>query len=257
MRSFIAFLKKEFLESWRTCKLLILAILFFVFGIMNPAVAKLTPWLMEFLSEELAESGMAMTSVAVDALTSWTQFFKNIPMALIVFVCLYGNIFTREYSKETLILILTKGMARHKIVLAKTLLLLSVWTVGYWLCFVITHLCNAYFWDNSIAQSLVPAGVYWWLFGVFVLALMIFFSVATSHFSGVLLGTGGVVLGFYLLSLIPKLTDYMPTTLMNGMSVLMGAVEAQKLLACAIITALASIGLIVSGIFIFNKKQLS
>ena len=256
MRSFIAFLKKEFLESWRTRKLLVLAILFVVFGIMNPAVAKLTPWMMETLSEDLAESGMTITAVAVDALTSWTQFFKNIPMALIVFVCLYGGIFAREYSKETLILILTKGMERYKILFAKTLLLLSLWTAGYWLCFGITYGCNAYFWDNSIVQSLLPAGLYWWLFGAFVIALMVFFSVATSHFSGVLLGTGGVVFGFYLLSLFPKLTDYMPTTLMNGMTLLVGAVEAKALVVGAIITAAISIALIASSVFLFNKKQL-
>ena len=74
MRAFVAFLKKEMLECLRSGKLLILGALFLGFGIMNPAVAKMTPWLLELMAEEMAESGMTVTAVTVDALTSWTQF---------------------------------------------------------------------------------------------------------------------------------------------------------------------------------------
>lgn len=256
MKSFIAFFKKEVLESLRSGKLIILGVLFLAVGIMDPAIAKLTPWMLEMLSEELAESGMAVTSVTVDALTSWTQFFKNIPMALIVFVFLYGGVFTREYETETLILILTKGLSRYKVVLSKTLFMLSLWTVGYWLCFGVTYGYNAYFWDNSIAAHLVPSVVYWWLFGVFVVSLAVFFSVITKAYSGVLIGTGGSVLGLYLLGLLPKLTEYMPTSLMQGMPLLTGATAVRDLIPAVIITVAASLSLIVLSIFIFNKKQL-
>ena len=52
--------------------------------------------MLETLSDSLAEQGMMVTEVTVNALTSWTQFFKNIPIALIVFVFLYSGIFTKE-----------------------------------------------------------------------------------------------------------------------------------------------------------------
>ena len=51
---------------------------------MNPAIAKLTPWLMEQFATSLQESGLVVTEVIVNAMTSWTQFYKNIPMGLIV-----------------------------------------------------------------------------------------------------------------------------------------------------------------------------
>ena len=98
MKSFIAFFKKEVLESVRSGKLAILGILFLLFGIMNPAIAKMIPWLLEIMSDYFAEAGMTVTEVTIDALTSWTQFFKNIPMALIVFVLVYSGTFTREYE---------------------------------------------------------------------------------------------------------------------------------------------------------------
>ena len=81
MKTFLAFLKKELLFQLRTGKGMILGILFVLFGIMNPAVAKLTPWLMEMMADSLAESGMIITGITVTAMDSWVQFFKNMPMA--------------------------------------------------------------------------------------------------------------------------------------------------------------------------------
>jgi ABC-2 type transport system permease protein len=157
MRAFVAFLRKELLECLRSGKLLILGALFLGFGIMNPAVAKMTPWLLELMAEEMAESGMTVTAVTVDALTSWTQFYKNIPMALIAFVLLVGSSFTKEYDADTLILLLTKGLSRTKVLAAKTAVMVGLWSAGYWLCFGVTYLYNDYFWDNSVASALLPA----------------------------------------------------------------------------------------------------
>ena len=47
-------------------------------------------------SETMAESGLTVTNVQVDAFTSWTQFFKNIPIALIAFVLIYSDSFKKE-----------------------------------------------------------------------------------------------------------------------------------------------------------------
>ena len=256
MRSFFAFFKKELLEFARSGKLTVLGILFCAFGIMNPAIAKLTPWMMEMLSEELAQSGMTVTEVTVDALTSWTQFFKNVPMALIAFVLMTGGVFTKEYESGTLVLMLTRGLARYKVVLAKTAVLLTVWSAGYSLCFGITYAYNAYYWDNSIATDLVHAVLNWWLFGVFAVALTVLSSVIARGYSGVLCLTGGTVLAFYLAGLVPRLTEYMPTVLMNGMNILVGAQEASEFTAAAAVTAALTVASIAVSIPILNKKQI-
>ncbi len=257
MRSFLAFFKKELLESYRSGKLLILGVLFFLFGVMNPAIAKLTPWLMEIMSESLAESGMVITSVTVDALTSWTQFFKNIPMALIVFVLIYGGIFTKEYESGTLILVLTKGLARYKVVLSKALVMLLVWTCGYWLCFYVTYAYNAYFWDNGIAVGLMPAVILWWLFGALVVSLCVFFSALSKSSSGVLLGTGSVVLISYVLDFFPKIAKLTPTSLASQAGALMvGAKEVSECTPAILLTVLLSVICIAASIPIMNKKQL-
>lgn len=256
MRVIVAFLKKEMLECFRSGKLFVLLALFCCFGIMNPAVAKLTPWLLSTLSDQLAENGMTVTEVSVNALTSWVQFFKNIPMALIVFVIIYSSSFTKEYSKGTLNLVLTKGVSRYKVVLAKTTVILFLWSVGYFLCFGITYAYNAFFWDNSIANELGVSAIYWWLFGIWVACGTVLFSVLFNSASAVLLGTGGMTVVAYVISLFPTVGRFSPASLMDAAIIPSGAKNAEELIACAIIAAVLSMGAVCVSIPIMNKKQL-
>ncbi len=256
MKSLIAFIRKETLEQLRTGRLMIIAIVFILFGIMNPAVAKLTPWLLDILADSLAESGMMVTTVTVSAMDSWVQFFKNIPMALIAFILIESSIFTKEYQTGTLVLSLTKGLQRYKVVISKGVVLTVLWTAGYWLCFGITYGYNAFFWDNSVAQNLIFSGVCWWLFGLWVISLMIVFSTFANSNTGVLAGTGGVVCASYLLGLFPKLSEYLPTLLTDGNSLIYGIVEAKTYMVSLVIVIAASIVCLAISIPIFDKKYL-
>ncbi len=256
MRAFVAFFKKEVLEYARCGRLLVIVILFALFGIMNPAVAKLTPMLMDLLSEEMGEIGMTVTEARVDALTSWAQFFKNISTALIAFVLICGGAFVKEYRSGTLILMLTKGLARYKVVLAKALTMFSLWTLGYWLCFAITYGYNAYYWDNGIAVDLIPAVVFWWLFGVFAVALIVLFSAVTSSYSGVMLGTGAAVLVSYMLEFLPKVAKYTPTYLMSSGGLITGILKIDDFVSSVIIALSLTASCLIAAVVVFNKKQL-
>lgn len=149
MSAFTAFIKKEFLGLFRSGKAVILLLISVLFGIMNPAIAKLTPWMMESMADSMAETGLVVTAVEVDAMTSWTQFYKNAPMALIVFLLMFAGILTSEYQSGTLIGMVTKGISRWKILAAKKIMVLIVWTVFFWLMYGITFGYNQYFWDQS------------------------------------------------------------------------------------------------------------
>lgn len=256
MKTLLAFTKKELLEQKRSGKLLFLAILFVLFGIMNPAVAKLTPWLLETMADSLAESGMTVTQVTVSAMDSWVQFFKNIPMALIAFILLEGSLFTREYQSGTLVLSLTKGLPRYQVVLSKAAVLIGLWTLGYWLCFGITYGYNAYYWDNAIAKHLAFSVVCWWVLGLWVISLTVLFSTLSHANTGVLLGTGGTVLVCYLLGLLPKVSKFMPTMLSDGNALIYGSESPDAYTRALVITAICTAGCLIAAIPLFNKKQL-
>ena len=256
MRSLVAFTKKEFTEQVRSGKITFLAILFVLFGIMNPAVAKLTPWLMEQFADTLAGSGMIITEVTVTALDSWTQFYKNIPMALIAFVLLESSIFTKEYRSGTLILSLTKGLSRFKVVLAKAFTLSILWSAAYWLYYGVTYAYTVYYWDNSVAQNLPISVVLWWVFGLWVVSLMTLFSTLTNTNTGVLVGTGGVAFGAYLVSMIPKISDYLPTALADGTSLIYGLAKPEDYIPALIVTLVTALACVALGFIIFDRKQL-
>lgn len=256
MKSLLAFFKKELLCQLRSGSILVLGLLFLMLGILNPAVAKLTPWLLEMMADNLAESGMSISLAQVSAMDSWVQFFKNLPIALIAFVLIEGGIFTKEYSSGTLILSLTKGVARYKVLIAKGLCLVLLWTLGYWLCFGVTYAYNAYFWDNAVAQNLLFSAFCWWVFGVTVLSLIVLFSVVATSLAGVLLGCGATVLLFFLVGLLPRCAKYLPTFLSDGNSLIYGALEQSEYFASLGIGAVTVIVSFALGIVIFNKKAL-
>lgn len=256
MRVSLAFLKKEWLEAIRGGKCIVIVCLFLLFGIMNPALAKLTPWMMDIMADSMAESGLIVTDVEVNALTSWTQFFKNIPMGLIVFVLISGSTFTREYGSGTLVLVLTKGLPRYQVVLAKSAMLLALWTFCYWLCFGVTYGYNAYFWDNGIVDHLTVSAVCWWLFGVWTICLMVLFSVLVRNSTGVLLGTGGTVLAFWLLGRFPDVKEYVPTRLMDAGAQVVGADAMDGYGMTALVTVLLCVICVTVSIPVMNRKQI-
>lgn len=263
MRSCAAFVKKEFLESVRTGKLLILAILFGLFGVMNPAIAKLTPWMVEQMADSLADMGLIAVHVEVNALTSWAQFYKNIPLAMVVFLLMFSSIFTVEYQRGTLVNMLTKGLDRWKVVLAKTDCMIAFWTVGYWLCYGITYGYTAYFWDNSMVFDPTFAAFCVYLLGIWLISLILMASAFGTANTMVLLATG-VVFGMtyvfaYLLQLIPelsKLSGYLPVQLLTSDQVLVGSRTSEEYMGAIAVTVVWSIGNVAAAIAGFNQKAL-
>lgn len=250
----LAMLQKEWMELVRSGKLLSIVVLFTLLGVMNPAIAKLTPWLMEMMTEEMAASSMMITSVEVDALTSWTQFFKNMPMAILAFVVIWSGSLTNELQTGTMTLILTKGLQRWKIFITKVILTVITWTAGIWYCFGITYAYNTYYWDNSVARGLPVAATAWWIFGLWVLAMMFLFSVITGTTTGTCLGTGMMTGASYLIGIIPKAADYCPTTLTGGMNFINTDTGIETV--NWIITAVTLVAAIIIAIPAFNRKQI-
>ena len=256
MKTMLAFMKKEFKAHLRTGKILVMGILAVVFGIMNPGIAYVTPILLESMSDILAESGMVIPAVSVSAVDSWVQFYKNMPIALIVFVVMESGIFAGEYRTGTLILALTKGLDRYKAVVSKIVVPAAIWTAAYWLCFVITYLFNAVLWDNAAAQNLMFSGICWWLFGLWILSLMILFSVIGKSNTLAMLGTGGVYAALMLLGMFRKIAGYLPTMLSDGTSLVYGMEKAGAYTAPALIAVFTLIAFFALSIPVFNRKQL-
>ncbi len=255
MKSLLSFTKKEFMEHFRSAKIIILTGVFILFAIINPMIAKFTPVIIEMLSESM-QGGMEITAGEVTAMDSWLQFIKNAPMALIVFMLLESSIFTKEYQKGTLVLTLTKGLKRHTVLISKTFVMLTLWTAEYFMCYGLTYLFNNILWDNTVAENLPFMALSWWILGVMAICLSVLFSVIAKNNILVLAGTGGVILGSYLIGSLPKIGDYMPTLLMNSNPVIYGLEEVSHYIPAIIIAVSISVISVIVSVPIFNKKHI-
>lgn len=255
MRAFLEFLKKEWLELSRTGKLLILGVIFLIFGISSPAMAKLTPWLMEMMSEDLSELGMTVSKVVVNDLSSWTQFFKNVSMILIIFLVIFSGTITTEYQKGTLIPILTKGIRPHIVFAAKTIMVLACWTIGYWCAVGITYGYNAYFWGNVVAKYIEFTLFVYYIFGAWMLTVLSLMSSILQSNIGVLLGTAVVFGVDFFGTMFQKIEDYLPGKLTASGELLSGMVEPKDYGKSIVVTVLLSAISLGMGTYFIGKKE--
>ena len=254
MKSYLAFTNKEFCEAIRTYKLLIMGAVFLLLGMLNPITAKITPQLLKSFMPE----GMLITIAEPTALDSWAQFFKNVPqMGLIVLVIVYSGIMANEFSRGTLINMLTKGLSRSVVILSKFTMAVSLWTISYTLCFGVTYAYTAYFWKGDMVSNILLSVFCLWLFGILLLACVILGGVLFKSSYGCLLFTGGFVVALLLINIIPKVQEYNPIILSSSnMALLTNEMSVSDFTLPIVICFVAAAGFVILAIALFNKKQL-
>lgn len=254
MKAYIAFTKKEWMEGIRTYKLFILLAIFFILGIMNPITAKIMPELLANMSLE----GITISVQKPMAIDSWTQFYKNVPqMGLIVLVLVFSGGMTGESSKGTFVNMITKGLKRSTIILSKFTMSVCMWTLSLTLCFVTTTYYTAYYWNIDGFLYILQSVLCLWVFGVFLIAVLLLMgAMAKSNYVCLLL-TGGVVVVLFLINMIPKLQKYNPIRLASdNLSLITGEMVMADFTFSLLITIVLIILSLLGSILIFNKKKL-
>ena len=254
MRAYFAFTKKEFIENLRTYKLMIMIVVFLIFGVMSPLFAKFTPEILKAAGLDASALGVG-TPTAID---SFAQFFKNVgQLGLLVLVIVFSGIMANELSKGTLINILTKGMRRSTVILSKFIMATVIWTVSYLLCLAVTYAYTAYYFTIENISNAFLAFSSMWLFGVLLIAIVILGGVLFKNVYGSLLLTGGIVVVMTIVNIAPKLQKYNPITLSSdNMQLIMAQKATSDVMPAVIICAVLTIVSVIASIMIFNKKQL-
>lgn len=253
---FLAFFKKEWMQLWRSGKLMILLVIFVLFGMMNPAIARLTPWLMEQMAGELEGTGLSVSVVTVDASMSFAQFFKNIPVVLILFIFIFGGSLVGEWERGTLIPLLTRGLSRSVVVTVKTVVMVFLWTMGYWLCFGITLGYSLYFWSGEKMARYALAAVFPYLFGLWVIIMMLVFSVLAKSATGVLTGLAVLIVICYLAGMLSGVGWWLPTYLMSAQTFVSEHGEAKEFARAAVVSGISGAAGYLWAIFGIERKMI-
>ena len=254
MNAMTAFFKKELREAIATHKLTVLGLVFLLFGIMNPLMAKLLP---DILGSVLPD-GMTVTLPAPSAIDSWAQFYKNIPqMGLIVLVLLYGGMMASELSRGTLTHLLTKGLSLGGVILAKYAAAALVWTAAYALCLGVTWVYTLYFWPTDNLPNLPLAALGLWVFGLVLLAPLPLGGVLFKSNYGSLLFTGALVVLLTLLNIVPAIATISPLTLASTSMALIGGMLPASAFLWPMVTALGLIAVFLGiGVLVFDRRSL-
>ncbi len=255
MRQFIAFTKKEFRESTATYRAYILFVVFLLFGMMSPLFAKLTPEILSSL-EDMGQ-GIVIQVPEPTAIDAWAQFFKNISqMGMLVLVIIFSGIMSNEFSRGTLVNLLTKGLSRTTVILSKFFTASILWIGAYVLCLGVCYAYTSYFWVIGETRHAFLVFISPWLFGELLLALLIFGGTLFSNIYGSLLSCLTVVVALNIVTIAPKTAKYNPVSLASGtLSLLSGTGEPSDFISALIICAAMVVILILISILFFKKKR--
>lgn len=252
MSGYLAFLKKEFMENIKNYRFFILLAVFLVFGVISAPLAKFTP---EILSAFAAD--MERTS-EVTALDAWKQFYKNISgVGYSAFIILFGSCLSNEYSRGTLVLLVTKGLSRKDVILAKYTAAAALMTVSYWLGYAAAYGCTVLLWDDTDLSNAALAACSLWIVGFLYLSiLMIGCVIFKQTFTGILF-TGGIVALISLLGMAEPTARFNPFILTSkNVDLISGqAAPAEFVIPAFLSVALSAFGLL-TAVRLFHKKQL-
>lgn len=254
MKAFLAFLGKETTEHLRTYKLLILGAVFLIVGLMSPMAAR-------FMPDILAMAGLDPDALGLpdpSALDSYMQFFKNVSqLGMVVFVIVFSGLMANELAKGTLVNMLTKGLSRPVVLMAKTVFAVLAWTVVYLLALGVTYGYTVYYFPAMEFAHPFAAFFGLWLFGVLLLALILFGGVLSGSYVGSLLMAGGTAIVLSLVNLVPTAVDYNPSSLAGqNTALLTGDKTPADLMPAFVICTVLILALLGASVLIFNRKQL-
>lgn len=254
MRGFVAFAKKEIKENLRNYKFFILGIVFAIVGLLSPLSAKFLPELMESLIDE----NMIIILEEPTYIDSWIQFFSNISqIALVAFVLVFSSVMSKEFEKGTLVHMVTKGLPRLSIYVAKLSVLALSWTVFYWFSFAITLGYTAFYFPDGTTEGLLISAGSFYLFGLLLVTLLMVSGVLFKNAYASLLAVGGFMGLLFIGNIFPVIERWSPLQLVTRNIELLITFSTDSAFNQGLGTTVISIVLLgILGGVVFKRKAL-
>jgi ABC-2 type transport system permease protein len=223
--NFLIVLRKELLEQWRTYKLLIVAAVLVVFGLISPLLAKLTPELLKAVPN--MPPALALAIPAPTLADAVSQYVKNMSQfgILLALLMSMGSV-AQEKERGTAAMMLTRQVSRETFLLAKFTALaitfaasLVLAALGCW--YYTLLLFQALDWGPFLALN----GLMLVVFLDYIAMTLLCSTLARSQAAAAGLAFCGLVL-LGGLGALPRIGDYLPGKLFSwGTALLIGKAD--------------------------------
>lgn len=238
MTGFFAYLKKELWEQIITFRLWIICAVFFMLGIISPIGAKYTPEILKTLTK----GSIAVQVAEPTYIDSFVQYFKNLSqLGLVVFIILFHNVLSQEIVKGILIIPMSKGLSSKAVINAKFVGLVFSWTVSFGISYLSCILYTKLLFHKMYADGVGMLSIGMWLFGIFLISLILFCNVVCRGGYISLLLIAAFVGGMFLLNLIPDISEYVPLSLVNADVSAMLSGQKYEMMQSGVVTCICSV----------------
>jgi ABC-2 type transport system permease protein len=253
MSGFVALLRKELLEQWRTMRLPLVATVFLLVGLSSPLLARFTPEILRAVGGDQFQIVLP-TPTAADA---YDQLAKNLGQfgAIVAVLLAMGSVAT-EKERGTAALILTKPASRSAFLLAKVVAIGTTLGIS-----TAIAAAGAWFYTLILFEPLplggfVAALVLQWLALVAYAAITFLGSTLTrSALAAAGLGVAAfIVLG--ILGIVPAIGRYLPTGLGAPARALALGQPGVDALGPTGATVVLVVGLVVLAWLAFRREEL-
>ena len=172
MRQFWILAKKDTMELLRTKKVLIIAIAFFLFALVSPILAEITPQLLNSL-----DSNITIDVPDATIVDSYAQFIGNITqISLWVMIIAISGLIVNERRKGLYNNLLNNGVKPRNFILSKVLTQIGMVTDIFIISCLLFSIVNIVIFNQALITHSILSFITVYVYLIFVICLTNFFG---------------------------------------------------------------------------------
>jgi len=258
MNRFLTFAGKELKEMLRTKRFIVLSVVFLIFAITGPLLAR---YLIEFIDMMMPADDMASLVFEISEPTwndAYSMYYTNIiQMGIFAVILMFMGTIFDEKRRGTAALMMMKGVKHHTFILAKFAVIMLVTLVVIIIATFVVHLYTYILFEQSAVLSDAMFGaMIFWLFVLFMASITIFFSsMAKSTVTSAMLSIVAFF-GVIIVDLINPINTFAPYNMANrAVSITLGG-YGEHLWANVSATIGLIAALLAASIYILRKQEI-
>jgi len=191
MKQYIILLKKDFMELYRTKKILIIAFIFILFALASPILAKMTPELLKSMGDNIQ---IIMPEATI--VDSYVQFISNISqICSFAMIIVFGGLIVKERKSGQYNILQNNGVTKKNFVLSKITTQILVVTIIYIISCLMFCFYNYVLFDAFLVKYSILSLTAIYIYLLFVISLINFYSVlAKSNIMSIVLSFSTIIL---------------------------------------------------------------